>query len=262
MCQFRALIRQQTDYPRVRKNRRRQQLIYADMTKQSENFEERDNHSIRSYIFIHHPSRLDTCQLRGRDDQGTGWPFDTQPSKSAGDNRGVKGRKQSKAESKTIAGLRCVYSSSLITRINIEWKPSSVKTKYIHVLCVLLAIRPPQPLQEPKAPPTRGRVSCPRCLILSFASTTPHQNQLSRNQVATSIPVRPPPDENKEPTRSLSVDSGCCLTRNPHAASAMDFLKSAVASAIAKGPPFPYTFGDKIDIDESVFSLHNGTKRV
>lgn len=42
----------------------------------------------------------------------------------------------------------------------------------------------------------------------------------------------------------------------------MDFLKSAVASAIAKGPPFPYTFGDKIDIDESVFSLHNGTKRV
>jgi SCY1-like protein 1 len=42
----------------------------------------------------------------------------------------------------------------------------------------------------------------------------------------------------------------------------MDFIKSAVASAIAKGPPFPYNFGDKVDIDESVFTLHNGTKRV
>jgi SCY1-like protein 1 len=42
----------------------------------------------------------------------------------------------------------------------------------------------------------------------------------------------------------------------------MDFLKSAVASAIAKGPPFPYNFGDKVDIDESVFNLYNGTKRV
>jgi SCY1-like protein 1 len=42
----------------------------------------------------------------------------------------------------------------------------------------------------------------------------------------------------------------------------MDFLKSAVASAIAKGPPFPYTFGDKVDIDESIWTLHNGTKRV
>jgi SCY1-like protein 1 len=41
----------------------------------------------------------------------------------------------------------------------------------------------------------------------------------------------------------------------------MDFLKSAVASAIAKGPPFPYTFGDKVDIDESIWTLHNGTKR-
>ncbi|KAI9167605.1 putative inactive serine/threonine-protein kinase scy1 [Paramyrothecium foliicola] len=41
----------------------------------------------------------------------------------------------------------------------------------------------------------------------------------------------------------------------------MDFLKSAVASAIAKGPPFPYSFGDKVDIDESIWTLHNGTKR-
>lgn len=42
----------------------------------------------------------------------------------------------------------------------------------------------------------------------------------------------------------------------------MDFLKNAVASAIATGPPFPYSFGDKVDIDESVFTLYNGTKRV
>ncbi|KAG5998976.1 hypothetical protein E4U43_002339 [Claviceps pusilla] len=31
----------------------------------------------------------------------------------------------------------------------------------------------------------------------------------------------------------------------------MDFLKNAVASAMASGPPFPYNFGDKVDIDES-----------
>ncbi|EGS18254.1 uncharacterized protein CTHT_0062760 [Thermochaetoides thermophila DSM 1495] len=42
----------------------------------------------------------------------------------------------------------------------------------------------------------------------------------------------------------------------------MDFLKSAVASAIAaKGPPFPYTFGDKVDMDPSIWTLYNGTKR-
>ena len=44
--------------------------------------------------------------------------------------------------------------------------------------------------------------------------------------------------------------------------SSMDFLKSAVASAIAGGPPFPYSFGDKVDIDESIWTLSNGTKRV
>ncbi len=42
----------------------------------------------------------------------------------------------------------------------------------------------------------------------------------------------------------------------------MDFLKSAVASAMAKGPPFPYYFGDKVDIDESIWTLNNGTKKV
>jgi hypothetical protein len=41
----------------------------------------------------------------------------------------------------------------------------------------------------------------------------------------------------------------------------MDFLKSAVASAMSKGPPFPYTFGDKIDVDQSMWTLYNGTKR-
>ncbi|KAF2127417.1 ARM repeat-containing protein [Dothidotthia symphoricarpi CBS 119687] len=42
----------------------------------------------------------------------------------------------------------------------------------------------------------------------------------------------------------------------------MDFLKSAVASAISKGyPAFGYTFGDRVDIDDSIWTLHNGTKR-
>ncbi|KAH8671494.1 armadillo-type protein [Xylariales sp. PMI_506] len=42
----------------------------------------------------------------------------------------------------------------------------------------------------------------------------------------------------------------------------MDFLKSAVATAMAaKGPPFPYSFGDKVDIDASIWTLYNGTRR-
>ncbi|KAK2809921.1 hypothetical protein FQN50_003335 [Emmonsiellopsis sp. PD_5] len=41
----------------------------------------------------------------------------------------------------------------------------------------------------------------------------------------------------------------------------MDFLKSAVASAIAKGSSFPYSFGDRIDNSDSIWTLHNGTKR-
>lgn len=49
------------------------------------------------------------------------------------------------------------------------------------------------------------------------------------------------------------------LHRTPF--STMDFLKSAVAS-IAKGPAFPYTFGDRVDIDQSIWTLHNGTRRV
>ncbi|KAI0394627.1 ARM repeat-containing protein [Xylariaceae sp. FL0594] len=42
----------------------------------------------------------------------------------------------------------------------------------------------------------------------------------------------------------------------------MDFIKSAVASAMAaQGPAFPYSFGDKVDIDASIWTLYNGTKR-
>ncbi|KAF2430708.1 protein kinase [Tothia fuscella] len=41
----------------------------------------------------------------------------------------------------------------------------------------------------------------------------------------------------------------------------MDFLKSAVASAISKGPAFPYSFDDRVEIDKSIWTLHNSTKR-
>ncbi|KAK2625347.1 hypothetical protein QTJ16_005716 [Diplocarpon rosae] len=41
----------------------------------------------------------------------------------------------------------------------------------------------------------------------------------------------------------------------------MEFFKSAVASAISKGPPFPYTFGDQVDAETSIWTLYNGTKR-
>jgi hypothetical protein len=42
----------------------------------------------------------------------------------------------------------------------------------------------------------------------------------------------------------------------------MDFLKSAVASAISKASAFPYSFDERIDLDASVWALYNGTKRV
>ena len=44
----------------------------------------------------------------------------------------------------------------------------------------------------------------------------------------------------------------------------MDFLKSTLTSALSKGPPFPYTFLDRVSLpsdDGSIFSLFNGTKR-
>lgn len=43
---------------------------------------------------------------------------------------------------------------------------------------------------------------------------------------------------------------------------AMDFLKSAVLASISKGPAFPYSFDTQVDIDQSIWTLHNGTKRV
>jgi SCY1-like protein 1 len=42
----------------------------------------------------------------------------------------------------------------------------------------------------------------------------------------------------------------------------MDFLKSAVSAAIAKSASFPYATGDRVDNDDSIWALHNGTKRV
>ncbi|EFX03834.1 protein kinase family protein [Grosmannia clavigera kw1407] len=41
----------------------------------------------------------------------------------------------------------------------------------------------------------------------------------------------------------------------------MEFFKSAVASAIAKGSAFPYSFGDRVDLDPSIWTLYNGTRR-
>ncbi|QDS76353.1 hypothetical protein FKW77_003079 [Venturia effusa] len=41
----------------------------------------------------------------------------------------------------------------------------------------------------------------------------------------------------------------------------MDFLKSAVLASISKGPAFPYSFDTQVDIDQSIWTLHNGTKR-
>ncbi|KAL1995000.1 hypothetical protein VTN49DRAFT_1187 [Thermomyces lanuginosus] len=41
----------------------------------------------------------------------------------------------------------------------------------------------------------------------------------------------------------------------------MDFLKSAVASAMAKSSSQPFWLGDRVDIDSSLWTLHNATKR-
>ncbi|KAL2758230.1 hypothetical protein ACRALDRAFT_1074908 [Sodiomyces alcalophilus JCM 7366] len=40
----------------------------------------------------------------------------------------------------------------------------------------------------------------------------------------------------------------------------MNFF-SAVASAISQGPPLPYTLGDRVDVEQSIWTLHNGTKK-
>ncbi|CRG85191.1 putative inactive serine/threonine-protein kinase scy1 [Talaromyces islandicus] len=41
----------------------------------------------------------------------------------------------------------------------------------------------------------------------------------------------------------------------------MDFLKSAVASAIAKGSSLPFSLGDRVDGNDTLWTLHNATKR-
>jgi len=48
----------------------------------------------------------------------------------------------------------------------------------------------------------------------------------------------------------------------PSSSPVMDFLKSAVVSAIAKTSSVPYSFDAKIDIDQSIWTLHNSTKKV
>lgn len=42
----------------------------------------------------------------------------------------------------------------------------------------------------------------------------------------------------------------------------MDFLKSAVASAISKSSSFPYSLEDRVDLEQSYWTLNNATKRV
>lgn len=59
------------------------------------------------------------------------------------------------------------------------------------------------------------------------------------------------------PRRKVPKHSGQIIT-----ATHMDFLKSAVASAIAKGSSLPFSLGDRVDIGDSIWTLHNGTKRV
>ncbi|EPS37165.1 hypothetical protein H072_9244 [Dactylellina haptotyla CBS 200.50] len=41
----------------------------------------------------------------------------------------------------------------------------------------------------------------------------------------------------------------------------MEFLKSAVASAVSRGPAFGYSLGDRVDLSDSIWALHNGTKK-
>ncbi|KAK6499252.1 hypothetical protein TWF506_003879 [Arthrobotrys conoides] len=41
----------------------------------------------------------------------------------------------------------------------------------------------------------------------------------------------------------------------------MEWLKSAAASAVSRGPAFGYSFGDRVDLADSIWALHNGTKK-
>lgn len=42
----------------------------------------------------------------------------------------------------------------------------------------------------------------------------------------------------------------------------MEFLKSAVASAIAKGPLAAYNVAEKVELDNTIWTLNNATRRV
>jgi hypothetical protein len=75
----------------------------------------------------------------------------------------------------------------------------------------------------------------------------------------------PPPRRNSAAAslyRCITCPSAREQSRFDFAIIAMDFLKSAVASAMAKGPPFPYNWADRVDIDQSVWTMYNGTRRV
>lgn len=61
--------------------------------------------------------------------------------------------------------------------------------------------------------------------------------------------------------RTFGLRTTSRAVQSPVSVEVMNFLKSAVAS-IAQGPAFPYTFGDRVDIDQSIWTLQNGTKRV
>ena len=41
----------------------------------------------------------------------------------------------------------------------------------------------------------------------------------------------------------------------------MDFLKSAVATAISISSSLPFTLGDRVDVEQSIWTLHNATRR-
>jgi hypothetical protein len=70
--------------------------------------------------------------------------------------------------------------------------------------------------------------------------------------------LRPNSLPNRQPPPGPLASPHPALQQHPH----MDFLKSAVASAIAKGSSFPFSLGDRVDIGDSIWTLHNGTKRV
>jgi len=42
----------------------------------------------------------------------------------------------------------------------------------------------------------------------------------------------------------------------------MDFFKSAIASAISQGPLPGYTIAERVDVEQSIWTLNNGTKKV